>query len=834
MNVQLPRKRLALIRCLQDCIRSFREGNSLADSVCYVPSEVKYQCNSRCFLQVYSEPTENSSRIRDLTGTAESTLSASGEEMCHGGSKWIKITKFKASEKEEEIKFDSNAWIVLFSRKTAASDMLNLTEVVNTSIPISSQKININKWQDVVVHHYSVDLRKKSVHVIPPDQEAVAKLQKVPLKWTIEHDEALVRLMSKQLSPENQQLGSIKNYVDSIDVSTYTDENGPLCLTDGDPSSFWESDGSQGQHWIQLKMRKGTVVKKLQLGLDSNDDNYLPSKILVMGGDADNLKTLNTVSIDWETQSPGYTNMTILENMNDHFPVITIKIKDCKSGGIDTRIRDVKIISSEEHSLGFDLDFFKEENLCRFPILETYKPEELYCRSIVLQRFSDLIDSVIQYIVPSWEYSTGSYSSLEFVRQLLPLSKKRLSLIEIFLRESSSDPDDMPKLFINRRAAMEHRCDPSLDPEYRNAIFTQMYEGLKPKDRNSILDRLNYRWTYRYDQWWECKFLSEGVIDQGGGFRDSLSDLAEELCPASSEGLVPTPFFIRSPNQFCDDSNINRDVYVPNPSCKEFAKYEWIGKIMGACLRGKENLVISLPAFVWKKLVGERVSWARDFSSVDAAAVKIIDNLEKMESSEFTTVCRHWTCTLSDGNVIYMKLDNDANSVPLKYDDRDKYCMEVRKIRMAESDEQINAIRSGLLRVVPQAVLDLLTWQELEQRISGNPEITLEALKRSTRYDDLQEDKDVRVKYMWEALKNFSNEDRSKFLRFITGRRRLPATIYISTGRGELVDCLPESSTCANTLYLPDYTSAKIAEEKLRYATYNCMDIDTDMNMMDD
>jgi E3 ubiquitin-protein ligase HECTD3 len=50
-------------------------------------------------------------------------------------------------------------------------------------------------------------------------------------------------------------------------------------------------------------------------------------------------------------------------------------------------------------------------------------------------------------------------------------------------------------------------------------------------------------------------------------------------------------------------------------------------------------------------------------------------------------------------------------------------------------------------------------------------------------YDDLEE-KDTRVKYMWEALKNFSNEDRSRFLRFITGRRRLPASVYISTGRG--------------------------------------------------
>lgn len=57
-----------------------------------------------------------------------------------------------------------------------------------------------------------------------------------------------------------------------------------------------------------------------------------------------------------------------------------------------------------------------------------------------------------------------------------------------------------------------------------------------------------YRWPMRYEQWWECKFLSEGIIDQGGGFRDSLSDLAEELCPSNTEDPLPLPFFIRTPN----------------------------------------------------------------------------------------------------------------------------------------------------------------------------------------------------------------------------------------------------------------------------------------------
>lgn len=43
---------------------------------------------------------------------------------------------------------------------------------------------------------------------------------------------------------------------------------------------------------------------------------------------------------------------------------------------------------------------------------------------------------------------------------------------------------------------------------------------------------------------------------------------------------------------------------------------------------------------------------------------------------------------------------------------------------------QIAAMQAGLLKVVPQAVLDLLTWQEVEKKVCGDPEITVEALKR--------------------------------------------------------------------------------------------------------
>ena len=39
------------------------------------------------------------------------------------------------------------------------------------------------------------------------------------------------------------------------------EDEGVENLTDGDLETYWESDGHQGQHWIRLKMKKGTILK---------------------------------------------------------------------------------------------------------------------------------------------------------------------------------------------------------------------------------------------------------------------------------------------------------------------------------------------------------------------------------------------------------------------------------------------------------------------------------------------------------------------------------------------------------------------------------------------
>lgn len=207
--------------------------------------------------------------------------------------------------------------------------------------------------------------------------------------------------------------------------------------------------------------------------------------------------------------------------------------------------------------------------------------------------------------------------------------------------------------------------------------------------------------------------------------------------------------------------------------------------------------------------------------------MKLIDSIETMNQEKFNASfagALNYTMVISNGEEVPLVSDSEKL---VTYEDRFEYCRLVKEKRMEENKAQIDAIRQGLTQVVPSEVLNLLTWQELELKVCGNPDVSVEALKKSSRYESGLSETSSEVKTMWEALEKFSNDDRSRFLRFITGRRRLPCTIYIDSAEQD--SKLPTSATCSNTLYLPRYSSVEEAVDRLRYAAYNCVAIDTDM-----
>lgn len=87
---------------------------------------------------------------------------------------------------------------------------------------------------------------------------------------------------------------------------------------------------------------------------------------------------------------------------------------------------------------------------------------------------------------------------------------------------------------------------------------------------------------------------------------------------------------------------------------------------------------------------------------------------------------------------------------------------------------QVAAVREGMSWIVPVPLLSLLTAKQLEQMVCGMPEISVDVLKKVVRYREVDEQHQL-VQWFWRTLEEFSNEERVLFMRFVSGRSRLPA-----------------------------------------------------------
>jgi hypothetical protein len=78
----------------------------------------------------------------------------------------------------------------------------------------------VSSWMDVVEHKYALRLSPACVPA-PPDPGAMARLRALAPNWTLDQDEDLAQFLGRHGDPAGaSSLGSIKDYVESIDVSS--------------------------------------------------------------------------------------------------------------------------------------------------------------------------------------------------------------------------------------------------------------------------------------------------------------------------------------------------------------------------------------------------------------------------------------------------------------------------------------------------------------------------------------------------------------------------------------------------------------------------------------
>ncbi|XP_066503891.1 probable E3 ubiquitin-protein ligase HERC1 isoform X4 [Hoplias malabaricus] len=463
----------------------------------------------------------------------------------------------------------------------------------------------------------------------------------------------------------------------------------------------------------------------------------------------------------------------------------------------------------------------------QYSSLRDVSMEALRARLRLLYHFSDLMYSSWRLLNLSpnnqsctSHYNPGTWGIVQ--GQLRPLLAPRvymLPMVRSIGKTMVQGKNYGPQITVKRISTRGRKCKP---------IFVQIARQVVKLNASDL--RLPSRA-------WKVKLVGEGADDAGGVFDDTITEMCQELETGVVDLLIPSP-------NATTEVGYNRDRFLLNPSaCLEehLLQFKFLGILMGVAIRTKKPLDLHLAPLVWKQLCCIPLT-LEDLEEVDLLYVQTLNSILHLEDSSITEQNFHEMIPLdsfvgqsADGKMV--PIIPGGNSIPLTFSNRKEYVERAIEYRLHELDRQVAAVREGMSWIVPVPLLSLLTARQLEQMVCGLPEISVEVLKKVVRYREVEEQQQL-VQWFWQTLEEFSNEERVLFMRFVSGRSRLPANTADISQRFQIMkvdrpyDSLPTSQTCFFQLRLPPYSSQTVMAERLRYAINNCRSIDMDNYML--
>ena len=470
---------------------------------------------------------------------------------------------------------------------------------------------------------------------------------------------------------------------------------------------------------------------------------------------------------------------------------------------------------------------FKKEQLSVRTAINKCSNESLKKMFVVLKMLNEKIKDLLPYIDFSKTLQNNQRLSA-FYNKITPLIfwEIKNDIIKSHLENTSVNVQSFD-LKINRMKVKKFIEKGVPDHLGEHTIFGQMFQHLR---------QYSFKIFRKKEGGNSCKifnvqFLGEASIDAGGPYRECISQAIGEL---QSPAL---PLLIQSPNQK-NEAGTFREKWIVNPgscSASHIEMYEILGGLIGYAMRTGEFLNMDLPSIFWKSLLEVPLD-RKDLEKIDKYAIQCLEDIMHSSQESFSAYSdQKFTTILSNGTEV--EVCPNGKNISLTYENRALYCELTEKTRLNEGRVQMQAIRSGLEKVIPIGLLKLVSWSELEMLVCGKPILDIELLKENTKYRGCSETDPV-VQFFWKCLEEFTAEERSMYLRFVWGRSRLPLTSkdFHMSHRIEIIHhahpdlALPQSHTCFFSLEIPKYSSYEILKEKLKYAITHCQAIDTDGN----
>ncbi|GFG40937.1 hypothetical protein Cfor_04032 [Coptotermes formosanus] len=303
----------------------------------------------------------------------------------------------------------------------------------------------------------------------------------------------------------------------------------------------------------------------------------------------------------------------------------------------------------------------------------------------------------------------------------------------------------------------------------------------------------------------KVKFENEEAEDAGGVTKEFFLLLLREI-------LDPKYGMFRQYEE-------TRTIWFSEDSYEEEVMYYLIGVLCGLAIYNFTIIDLPFPLALYKKLLKEPVS-LQDLKGLSPTLAKSLqDVLDYNEADLEEVFALNFEVTREVfGEVRVQPLKAGGENIPVTQENKKEFVeLYVDLVLNKSVETHFKAFSTGFHKVCGGRVLELFHSHELMAVVVGNENYDWEVLQRNAEYKNGYTENDETIQMFWEVFHELPEEEKRKFLLFLTGSVRIPVQgmkemkIYIQPSFDDRY--LPVAHTCFKLLDLPQYST----KEKLRY-----------------
>ena len=314
----------------------------------------------------------------------------------------------------------------------------------------------------------------------------------------------------------------------------------------------------------------------------------------------------------------------------------------------------------------------------------------------------------------------------------------------------------------------------------------------------------------------KVEFVGEEAIDEGGPqkefYRLVIRDLFKE-----DYGLF----------RYFNDSRLwwfQIDDLIDSDCLKE---YRLVGQLLGIAIYNGIHVNISFPLALYKKLSKESLD-SEDLKMLDPQLYSGLHSLLALSNEELVALELVFVIEIASCNHLYtFELLPNGHQIEVNSSNINDYIRLYVDYYMNTSIKKaFVAFIEGFQLLTEQTALILFKAEELEELVCGQPELNFNDLQSITKYDGGFTETSLSIKWFWEIVHEFDDQDKKKLLNFTTSSDRVPTggfsrMNFIISRNGGDTERVPTSHTCFNVLLLNEYSSKDKLKLKLLTAIRN-------------